>query len=327
MKKSTRIALGVTTFCAGAAVSFVSVGEMFYRMLLTSKAVHGSKLLEEDKEFEEIFNTNELMLDGKDWLENEAQTIKVTARSPRDGETLHAVKIYSDTPSDVWVLCAHGYAVTAESNAAQAKRFHGEGYNVLMPHLCGHGESECKFVSMGWLDRLDICAWIDEICAENPQAKIVLYGISMGGAAVMMTVGEELPPNVVCAIEDCGYTSVLDEFNTQIKQALHLPTFPFIPAADFATRIHTGCSFGDASSVKQLKKAKIPMLFIHGEDDDFVPSWMLEACYEAAACEEKEKLLVPGAGHALSGLVNPELYFSTVNGFIKKHINLSPQRG
>ncbi len=317
MKKSTKAFLGITA-AAGATTAFFATGEALFRLILTQKAVNGSsKLLEEDKEFEEIFNTNEYMLEGAEWFANVARgEWTITARR---GETLHADVIFAEQPSNVWVVCAHGYAVMPESNSAQAKMFHSWGYNVLMPSLCGHGRSECNYVAMGWEDRLDLCEWIHHICSEYPDSKIVLYGISMGGAAVMMTTGEDLPDNVVCAIEDCGYTSVYDEFKTQIREALHLPAFPLLNAADAATRIHAGYSFKQADSISQLRKSKTPTLFIHGAEDDFVPVRMLDTCFNAAACE-KEKLIIAGARHGCSGLTDPDLYFKTIKNFTDKYL-------
>ena len=83
------------------------------------------------------------------------------------------------------------------------------GFTVLMPGLRGHGESTGHYIGMGWHNRLDMLRWIDEIVRDDPEAEIVLFGISMGGATVMMTSGEALPPNVKVIVEDCGYTSVL----------------------------------------------------------------------------------------------------------------------
>ena len=87
-----------------------------------------------------------------------------------------------------------------------------QGWNVLLPDMRTHGESEGKYIGMGWLDRLDVLKWIDLIRERDEQAQIILHGVSMGGATVMMTSGEALPENVRAVIDDCGYTSVWDIF-------------------------------------------------------------------------------------------------------------------
>jgi len=174
---------------------------------------------------------------------------------------------------------------------------------------------------MGWHDRIDIIAWIDYLCREYNHPKIILHGISMGAATVMMATGEALPPNVVCAISDCGFTSVWDVYAYQTKNTLHLPAFPIVYAMETVTRLRSGFSIKEASSVEQVKKSKTPTLFIHGEADDFVPFWMLDKVYQAAACE-KEKLAVPGAGHAEAPF-QPELYYGAVQNFIGRYLHIA----
>ena len=157
---------------------------------------------------------------------------------------------------------------------------------------------------------------LNMLVEQDSEAEIVLYGISMGGATVMMTAGEELLSNVKCIIEDCGYSSVWDEFAGQLDELFGLPTFPVLDAASLASQVRAGFGFKEASAVEQLKRASVPMLFIHGEDDTFVPYWMLDVVYEACASPEKERLSVPGAGHGEASWKDPELYWSTVGAFL-----------
>ena len=169
---------------------------------------------------------------------------------------------------------------------------------------------------------------------KTPEGEIVLYGVSMGAATVMMASGEaDLPVQVRCVIEDCGYTSVWDEFSGQLKELFGLPPFPVLNAADLVCRIRAGYSItehmGSAeenvealwneSPLKYAPRCKTPTLFIHGEEDTFVPFWMLEELYQAASCE-KEKLVVPGAAHAESAAVAPELYWPAVDAFLARHM-------
>jgi len=257
-----------------------------------------------------------LYQEGVRWyLEQKPEHIAIA--SPRGGR-IHADVIRSETPCGVWVVCLHGYTATPRDSGQPAKVFHEWGYNVLLPHLSGHGRSESPHVSMGWLDRFDIAAWCEHIAGENKNAQIVLFGGSMGGAAVMMATGEPLPGNVVCAVADCGYSSFWDQFAGQAKALLHLPVFPFVYALDAVVRLRQGFSMKRASCVEQVKKSKTPTLFLHGEDDDFVPPWMLDRVYDAAACE-KEKRTFPGAGHGQSQY-QPEEYFGAIRAFIGKYV-------
>lgn len=173
---------------------------------------------------------------------------------------------------------------------------------------------------MGWPERRDVVRWCQQLIAEDPEAEIVLYGVSMGAATVMMASGEaDLPVQVRCVIEDCGYTSVWDEFSGQLKELFGLPPFPVLNAADLVCRIRAGYSITEASALRQVERSVTPTLFIHGEEDTFVPFWMLEELYQAASCE-KEKLAVPGAAHAESAAVAPELYWPAVDAFLARHM-------
>ncbi len=250
------------------------------------------------------------------WLQDSSEDRWLTSR---DGLTLHGLYVPQEGSHRYAVLC-HGYGSVPQTMGASAVRFHDMGFHVLAPAARAHGRSEGRYVSMGWLEREDIVDWVGTITAQDPQAEIVLFGISMGGATVMMTAGEELPANVKCIIEDCGYSSVWDEFAVQLQDMFGLPTFPVLDTASLVCQIRAGYSFKQASAVEQLEKASLPMLFIHGEEDAFVPYSMLDVVYGACASPEKERLSVPGAAHGEAASADPELYWSTVEAFLAKHM-------
>jgi len=201
-----------------------------------------------------------------------------------------------------------------------AKLYYQWGFNILLPHLNGHGDSQDDFISMGWLDRLDIAKWIEHISVEYDSPKIALHGVSMGGAAVMMTTGEDLPGNVVCAVEDCGYSSVYEYFSVSLKERIQTNFIAklALSALDAIAHLRLGFSIRDASSVEQVKKSKTPTLFIHSENDTVVPLWMHTEVYEACS-SEKEMLIGPEAGHGDTIYRHPELYEKTLRGFLGKH--------
>lgn len=252
--------------------------------------------------------------DDQTWVLDNSKDI--TMKSD-DGLSLHAYELKNQ--SDIYVIAVHGYRSEALGMASYIKHFYDLGYNVLAPDLRGHGKSEGSYVGMGWPDRLDILNWIQVIIKENKDAKIILMGVSMGAATVMMTSGEKLPSQVKCVVEDCGYSSVWDEFKLQLKNEFNLPTFPVLNAASVVAQIRAGYGFKEASAVKQLKKSVTPTLFIHGDADTFVPFSMLDVVYNAANCE-KEKLVIKGAEHAMSAQVDPDTYWNNVSEFIGKYI-------
>jgi fermentation-respiration switch protein FrsA (DUF1100 family) len=244
---------------------------------------------------------------------------KDTVITSTDGLNLHGYEILNTKPSKTWVITVHGYMGQGKEMALYANEFYNLGYNVLVPDLRGHGQSEGDYVGMGWDDRKDILKWIDYILEKESDANIILHGVSMGGGTVMMTSGENLPSNVKAIIEDCGYTSVWDEFSYQLDSLFGLPEFPVLQSASLVSKIRAGYWLQDASAIDQVAKSQTPMLFIHGDEDTFVPYSMLDKVYDSANVE-KEKLVVKGAAHAKSVEANPELYWNTIDNFIKKHV-------
>ena len=238
-----------------------------------------------------------------------------------DGLELHALYLPQEGESHKYAVICHGYGSIPQLGGRFAARFYDMGFHILAPAARAHEVSEGRYASMGWLERRDIVAWVDALVEQDPQAEIVLFGVSMGGATVMMTAGEaDLSPQVKCVIEDCGYSSVWDEFAVQLDEMFGLPTFPVLDAASLVTRLRAGFGFKEASSVEQLRKTKLPMLFIHGEEDTFVPYWMLDVVYGACASPDKERLSVPGAGHGEASWEDPELYWSTVETFLSRYM-------
>lgn len=251
------------------------------------------------------------------WL---VQNASLTSLTSRDGLALSAYQLAAGDSHRYAVVC-HGYQSNASLTGRFARRFYDLGYNLLVPDARGHGLSGGDYVGMGWPERQDIVDWCKQISAQDPEAEIVLFGISMGGATVMMASGEaDLPANVKCIVEDCGYSSVWDEFATQLKDLYGLPTFPILDVTSLVTRFRAGYDFKTASAVDQVAKSVTPTLFIHGDADTFVPFSMLDLVYDAAACE-KEKLVVPGAPHAEASSVAPDLYWSTVETFLSKYMD------
>lgn len=220
-----------------------------------------------------------------------------------------------------YVIAVHGYKSHPVSMAFIAAHYLEEGYTVLVPAQRAHASSGGRYIGMGYHEKDDMAAWIAFILSLNPDARIALHGVSMGAATVMLATGEDLPPNVAAVVEDCGYSSVKDEFTAQLSEMFSLPYFPIIPAASLVSKLRAGYFFGEADCVKAVSRSVTPTLFIHGDKDTFVPFSMLEELYQAASCE-KEKLVVPGAEHAKAVEVDPALYWETVDRFLSKYVEI-----
>ncbi|MGM9604542.1 MAG: alpha/beta hydrolase [Faecousia sp.] len=236
-----------------------------------------------------------------------------------DGLTLFA-DYYAQDDSHRWAIVVHGYRGNGSSMVNFVQRYHDAGYQVITPDLRGCGRSMGQFVGMGWLDRLDMLNWIDWVLAQDAQAQIVMHGVSMGGAAVMMTAGEEVPDAVVAYVEDCGYTSVWDIFSSELALRFHLPEFPVLYAASIVSGLRAGFFFSEASAVEQLQNCTKPMLFIHGDQDDFVPFSMLQTVYDAKPGDNKMMLVAAGAGHGMAKDVLGEAYWEQTFAFLEQYL-------
>lgn len=323
MKKNTKKALKTAGIVgATAAATYFLIGNFFYYVTLTKSGLKNpfvAKVASGTKEKdEERLRLDAIKEQGKDWFDN-ANKEKLVIKSTNANKNLHADFIFPEKESDVFVVIIHGYTSEPRGMGIYAQKYHELGYNVLMPSLNGHADSEAGAVTMGWKDRLDIVDWVNFIAENYPESKIILHGESMGAATTMMTTGEDLPDNVKAAVADCGYTSVWDIFSNKIKNNFKMPEFPTLYSANVVNKIYSGFDFKEASAVEQLKKSKTPTIFIHGDKDTFVPYEMLDRVYEACA-SEKEKITIPDSPHARNACVNPELYWNSILEFINKYI-------
>ena len=241
-----------------------------------------------------------------------------------NGIWLHGYYVKAAEPTNKTATIVHGYTDNGIRMFMIGHLYSKHlGYNILLPDLHYQGESGGSAIQMGWLDRLDVMQWMhvaNELFKDSVDTQMVVHGISMGGATTMMVSGEEQPEFTKCFVEDCGYTSVWDEFKYQLKQDFHLPAFPLLYVADWICSKKYGWGFKEASSLNQVKKCKLPMFFIHGGNDDYVPTDMFYPLYEAKS-EPKELLIAPASAHSLSFRDHEQEYTERVTNFVYKYIN------
>lgn len=256
------------------------------------------------------------LITAEKWFDANHNNWQLTSK---DGLELSAYYLPAKTNQHKTAIIAHGYMGQAADMSQYAKIYHDLGYNVLLPDARGHGKSEGNYIGFGWPERKDYLQWIKYVNKKEPRTEIILHGVSMGAATIMMTSGEKLPDNVKAFVEDCGYSSVNDELSYQLKQLFNLPAFPLIPVTSLITKIRAGYFWGEADTIKQLRKNNRPMLFIHGDKDDFVPFSMLDKVYHATK-GPKEKYVVHGAKHAEALNKNPDNYQKKITDFTQKYI-------
>lgn len=193
------------------------------------------------------------------------------------------------------------------------------GVPFLLIDLRACGDSEGDYMTYGWKESDDLLLWISWLigkCGES--CRIFLHGISMGAGTVLMTGDKELPEQVAGVVADCGYTSACDEFAYQMKKCFHMPVAaPILFLTNLISKKKAGFDIRKAAPIEAVKTCKVPHLFIHGAKDDYVPYYMMDQLYEACNAR-KWKVTVPGAVHARSYYVNPELYEESLEKFRKE---------
>ncbi len=235
-----------------------------------------------------------------------------------DDLTLYGHFINCEKSNNVAII-VHGYGGEYKDMNSYADIFLKRGYNVLAVECRAHGNSEGDMVGMGWLDRLDIKAWVEYLIQKNSNYKIVLFGQSMGASAVCMALGEDLPKNVICAISDCGFDNVYRQMYYVCKGHLRFLAKPTLNIFNSYMKRTKNYDMKLADATSQLKKSKIPVLFIHGNADDFVP---VEMCYrlsETIPENRRDVLIVDGAGHIMSYATDTKAYVKKVNNFLNKY--------
>ena len=219
-----------------------------------------------------------------------------------------------------WVILVHGYGRNQQNTWDYAAAYLEHGYEVLTPDLRASGSSEGEYLTMGALESQDIEKWVEKIVAQDPQAKIVLHGVSMGAATVMLaSAQQDMPDNLAAVVEDCGYTSADAMFAMQLKSLFELPAFPLIDCMDIMCRQKTGAALSAAAPIKAVPKTRVPILFIHGDADKLVPYEMMQELYDACGAPVKEKLTVKGASHAEAKSTDPQAYYRVVFGFADQY--------
>lgn len=253
-----------------------------------------------------------------EWIDSMQQSggLRDTFIVNPQGLRLHA--LYAQHPQALGTaVIAHGYTDNANRMLMIGEMFYDSlRFNILLPDHVRHGKSEGKMIQMGWLDRLNFERWVTIADSLWPSMPIYLHGISMGGATVMMTSADPLPSSVRGIIEDCGYTSVWDEFSGEIQNQFHLSPHPIMDVASMLCKILYGWSFTEASAIEQVRQSTLPILFIHGSDDHYVPTHMVHQLYAAKTQGFKQLWLAPSSAHARSYKDHPQEYLHQVRTFI-----------
>ncbi len=228
---------------------------------------------------------------------------------------------YENPNSKGTVIFMHGYHGNPYTDFGPVlKKFKDLGYSLLLPYQRTHGKSEGKYITFGIKESKDCVVWAKYIAKRFPNRSIALHGISMGGATVAMASSQkDLPKEVKLITNDCGFTSP-DAIISSVRKSMRLPFFPFQPIVRLYAKMFAKFSLTENCASKCYENSKIPALFIHGEEDDFVPYFMGVQNYEKSNSSDKLMISVKGAGHGLAYITEPDIVTKELTNFYNKHM-------
>lgn len=245
-------------------------------------------------------------------------SVQITA----DDGTLLSAQYCHEADDAPTAIIMHGYRATAMRDTmgliVLCKKL---GFNLLMPDQRAHGRSGGRSITMGARERYDARAWAYWASVRSRgKSPIFLMGVSMGAATVLLASGLDLPDNVRGIIADCGYSSIRDICRTCLPKYLpHVPVGPGYAVGKAGAELFAHFDPDTIDCRKAVAHSNVPILFIHGSADDFVPCSMSRENY-AACTSEKELLIIPGATHAMCYYYDTPAYTKAVTDFLKKHM-------
>ncbi len=258
-----------------------------------------------------------LIQDARAWFD--AQDFEEVSIPSHDGLCLRGKLLLCDNACGA-VLFFHGYHSSARRDfSIQARALHKAGYHLLLVSERSHGESTGKYLCFGLKERYDVQGWARFAEHRFGKLPLALFGLSMGGASVVMAASLELPRTVRAVISDCGFSSPWEILGRTLRRSNKIYPYPVIYFANFWARTLAGFDFRECSVEEALKVSSLPVLLIHGEEDRFVPTEMSVRAANAFP-NRTELLLVKDARHGQSILFATEEYEKCVIDFLEKNM-------
>lgn len=237
-----------------------------------------------------------------------------------DGLTLRA-KFFEYKPGAPIELMFHGYKGNAERDLnGGVERCFRLGHSALLIDHRGAGFSDGNVITFGILEKRDALCWVEFAVKEfGEDAKLILTGISMGAATVMMAAGspaagEDLPPQIQYVLADCGYTSPR-EIISKVMRDMKLPPALLYPCATLGAKLFGHFNLNEDSPMEAMARCKVPVVFAHGDTDDFVPYDMSVRLCEVCTGRHKKLVTIHGAGHGLAFPVGRDEYVNALKEF------------
>lgn len=315
-KRTLNRLIGLAAAGVGVTGSLVALGNLLYTRSVAAAPQNRDKT--------DRWPTQQ---SGREWARKATDFRSVTISSV-DGLNLWAAMVLSTGENHRWAICMHGYRDSHEAMGAIGRHYAEAGWNVLLPDHRGHGNSQGNYVGWGFDERLDLVSWVNYVIRRDPEAEIVIHGVSMGAATVLMATGGPMQEQVKAAISDCAYTTIEQAMkhtlDRRVKKRLNIPApIPFSALFSSLRNItlrRAGYDLRDVAPIDAVARSKTPTLFIHGLCDEVVPPAMMGKLYQAARCP-KRFLWIQEAGHADSVGADPDLYWNTVHDFLSHYMN------
>jgi fermentation-respiration switch protein FrsA (DUF1100 family) len=315
MKKSTKLILGAVGVAAAGYGVCTLIDELLFNKKMILPDSVGAKVSGCD-----MSHLRELLTNNLKWVEDYGYEKHYIMSDIGDGLVGYLLK--AKEPSNVYVFGAHGYRSYGKKEfCGFAQYYLSRGINVFFPDHIASGESDGTHCTFGYYEREDCMKWLKYMTDHfGEDIKIILHGVSMGSATVCMMSGRNnLPKNVKFTVADCGFTTAVELFKFKLND-LKVPDVGLIKGVDLANKINHGFSFNDIEPIEAVKNARVPMFFVHGKDDNLVPSFMAEKLYESCCNPDKDILLVDGADHAQAHVNGKDEYEQKLDEFIAKFV-------
>ncbi len=223
---------------------------------------------------------------------------------------------YFDNGSRKTMILFHGYRSAASRDFSCAVKMYTDfGFNILLVDQRSHGRSEGRLITFGVKESRDVLSWVEYVKEKFGTEIITLGGMSMGATTVLLSAGLSLPQNVKCIIADSSFTSPADIIKKVGRSSFKINAAPFLPLFDLCCKIFGKFSILKANTVDAVKDSNLPILFVHGKADNFVPCDMSQSAYDSA-CDKCKILLVDDAGHGMGFLVDEESVKSELKTFL-----------
>lgn len=264
-----------------------------------------------DSPADTIFKQN--IEEGRKWI----MTIPFSEERIKSDDGLELFgRFYRNGNSKTTILMMHGFRSNSIHDFSCAFKFYfDKGFNILLADQRAHGKSDGKYITYGVKERFDARRWLEHINTLVEDGELYATGVSMGASTVLMMAELDLPKNLLAIIADCGFTSPADIIKKVMHQDMGFPLFPLYYTTRLWARLVAGFDFEEVNAAKTVENCEIPLFFLHGKDDGFVPFYMGEEIF-AAAKGKKTAVWVDGADHGCSFLVDHETCAKTLSNFL-----------